>query len=141
MNKEDYEKLEEIQRLLDKAYDHYFEHESHAKSYEGRIAVHFNNYWDRREDGPGLNIKYIEISSYVFCRKGRHEFFDTIDEALSTVREWHKEEMAYDYNAPDVVAGNEKLKKLAAQWVEEMESEGRLHIHMIGEEAKKDELQ
>ncbi len=138
MNKKDYEKLEEIQRLLDEAYDHYFKYESHAKSYEGRVAVFFNNYWDRREDGPGLKIKYIEIASYVFCRQGRQEYFDTIDEALATVREWHKDEMAYDYNAPEVLEANKEVNEAINVWFDEMQSDGRLHIHMIGEE---DELQ
>jgi hypothetical protein len=134
MNKEDYEKLEEIQRLLDEAYDHYFKYESHAKSYEGSIAVHYNNYWDRRNDEAGLKIKYIEISSYVFCRQGRQEHFDTVDEALATVREWHRDELAYDYNTSEAVAAREELDKLATVWVEEMMESGRLEVHMIGEE-------
>jgi hypothetical protein len=134
MNKEDYEKLEEIQRLLDEAYDHYFKYESHAKSYEGSIAVHYNNYWDRRNDETGLKIKYIEISSYVFCRQGRQEHFDTVDEALATVREWHRDEMAFDYNAPEFVEANKELDEAINDWFDEMQSEGRLHIHMIGEE-------
>jgi hypothetical protein len=138
MNKEDYEKIEEIQRLLDEAYDHYFKYESHAKSYEGRVGVFFNNYWDRREDGPGLKIKYIEISSYVFCRRDRQEYFDTIDEALATVREWHKDEMAYDYDAPEEVASREEADEMFGAWLKEMQEDGRLHIHTIGEE---DELQ
>jgi hypothetical protein len=138
MNKEDYEKIEEIQRLLDEAYDHYFKYESHAKSYEGRVAVHFNNYWDRRENESGLEIDSIEIASYVFCRRGRNEFFDTIDEALDNVRGWHRDEMAYDYNAPEEVAAREGLDQFASDWIDEMQKSGKLHVHMIGEE---DELQ
>ena len=138
MKKEDYEKLEEIQRLLDEAYNHYFKYESHAKSYEGRISVNFNNYWDRRNEESGLRIGTIEIASYVFCRKGRQEFFESIDEALATVREWHKDEMAYDYNAPEEVAAREEANEMFGAWLKEMQEDGRLHIHMIGEE---DELQ
>jgi hypothetical protein len=134
MNKEDYEKLEEIQRLLDEAYDHYFKYESHAKSYEGKIAVHFNNYWDRRKDSPGLKIDHIEISSYVFCRQGRHEYFDTVDEALAAVQEWHKDEMAYDYQSDEAVAMRQEMDDIAAEFINNMNEQGKLQVYLLGNE-------
>ena len=131
MTPEDYEKLQEIQRLLDEAYDHYFKYESHAKSYEGRISITFNNYWDRKESGPGVKIDYINIASYVFCHEGRSQDFDSLDDALETVREWHKDEMAYDYEAPEEVAAREEFDKFAVDWLNQMQEDGRLFIHMI----------
>lgn len=88
------DKLKEIRRLLKEAYDHYFEHsDGHCKSGEGQISIHFGNYWEDKED---LTIRSVEIWSYVFGPHRNH-FFDTIDEALKTVRQWHKEEMEFDY--------------------------------------------
>jgi hypothetical protein len=125
----DYEKLEEISRLLEEAYDHYFKYESHCKSSEGHIDISYGNLWDRREEG--LKIKYVHIYSYVFCKEGRSQDFDSLDDALETVREWHKEEMAYDYEAPEEVAAREEFDKFAVSWLNQMQEDGRLHIHMI----------
>lgn len=94
MQKTNKEKLQEIRRLLKEAYDHYFKHgDGHCKSAEGQISVHFGNYWQDKDD---LVIRWIEIYSYVFG-SGRSHSFDTIDEALDTVKRWHKEEMEFDY--------------------------------------------
>jgi len=132
MNKEDYEKLEEISRLLDEAYNHYFQYESHCKSSEGHISIEYGNLWDRKDDG--LKINNVHIYSYVFCREGRSQDFDSLDNALATVREWHKDEMAYDYNAPEVLAARDELDNLATVWIDEMIESGKLEIHMVGEE-------
>jgi len=132
MNKEDYEKLEEINSLLDEAYNHYFEYEGHCKSSEGYISIEYGNLWDRKDDG--LKIKNVHIYSYVFCREGRSQDFDSLDDALTTVREWHKDEMAYDYNAPEEIAAREEVDEMFGVWLKEMQEDGRLHIHMVGEE-------
>ena len=88
------EKLLEIRRLLKEAYDHYFKHgDGHCKSAEGKISVHFGNYW---EDGDDLIIRCVEIYSYVLGPTRSH-YFDSLDEALETVKQWHKNEMIYDY--------------------------------------------
>jgi len=88
------EKLKEIRRLLKEAYDHYFKHgDGHCKSAEGQISIHFGNYWT---DGDDLVIRSVEIYSYVFGPSRSH-FFDTIDEALETVKKWHHNEMNFDY--------------------------------------------
>ena len=86
------EKLKEIMRLLDEAYDHYFEHESHCKSAEGRVSVHFGTYFDRNEGAPWNQVECVEIYSYVLGPSRTH-YFDSLDEALEEVREWHKREM------------------------------------------------
>jgi hypothetical protein len=88
------QKLKEIRRLLKEAYDHYFKHgDGHCKSAEGQISVHFGNYWT---DGDDLVIRSVEIYSYVLGPSRSH-FFDTIDEALETVKKWHHNEMNFDY--------------------------------------------
>ena len=88
------EKLLEIRRLLKEAYDHYFKHgDGHCKSAEGQISVHFGNYW---EDGDDLIVRSVEIYSYVLGPTRSH-YFDSLDEALETVKKWHKNEMTYDY--------------------------------------------
>lgn len=131
MTPEDYAKLEEIHRLLDEAYDHYFQYEGHCKSSEGHIDISYGNLWDRREEG--LKIKYVHIYSYVFCEQGRSQDFDSLDDALETVREWHTKEMAYDYNAPEEVAAREELDNLAADFLDTLSKSGRLQVHVIGE--------
>lgn len=131
MTPEDYSKLEEIHRLLDEAYDHYFQYEGHCKSSEGHIDISYGNLWDRR--GEGLKIKYVHIYSYVFCEQGRSQDFDSIDDALETVRDWHKKEMAYDYNAPEEIAAREELDNIAADFLTTLTKSGRLQVHVIGE--------
>lgn len=94
MNQTDFNKLLLIRKLLKEAYDHYFEHgDGHCKSAEGQISIHFGNYW---QDKEGLSIRSIEIYSYVLGPTRTH-YFDTIDEALDTVKKWHKNEIEFDY--------------------------------------------
>jgi hypothetical protein len=128
----DSEKLQEIHRLLDEAYSHYFEYEGHCKSSEGFISIEYGNLWDRRDSG--LHIRNVHIYSYVFCTEGRSQDFASLDEALATVREWHAKEMAYDYNAPEEIAAREEMDKVAYEFIADMEKKGRLHVHYIGEQ-------
>lgn len=130
----DIEKLQEISRLLDEAYKHYFEYEGHCKSSEGWISVEYGTYWDRSDNPSELPIKGVEIYSYVFCEQGRSQDFESLDEALETVREWHAKEMAYDYNAPEEVAAREEMDQFAAEWLQEMQASGKLEVHIIGNE-------
>lgn len=130
----DIEKLQEISRLLDEAYKHYFEYEGHCKSSEGFISVEYGNYWDRYDNPSDMPIKNIHIYSYVFCDQGRSQDFDTIDEALETVRGWHEREMAYDYNAPEEVEARAEMDNFAMDWVQKMQESGKLEVHMITEE-------
>jgi hypothetical protein len=130
----DIEKLQEISRLLDEAYKHYFSYEGHCKSSEGWISVNYGNYWDRYDNPSEMPIKGVEIYSYVFCEQGRSQDFDSLDEALETVRDWHAKEMAYDYNAPEEVAAREEMDQFAAEWLQEMQASGKLEVHIIGNE-------
>lgn len=126
MRTSDAAKLREIHELLDEAYAHYFEYEGHCKSSEGFISVEFGNLWDRKDNG--LTITNVHIYSYVFCKEGRSQNFDSLDDALETVRAWHAEEMAYDYSAPDEVAAREEADQLAAEFLQNMHDQGRLHV-------------
>jgi hypothetical protein len=128
------EKLQEISRLLDEAYQHYFSYESHCKSSEGWISLEYGNYWDRSENPSEVPIMNVCIYSYVFCEEGRSQDFKSLDEALETVREWHAKEMAYDYNAPEEVAARAEMDEFAAEWIQEMQDSGKLSIHIVGEE-------
>lgn len=137
MSPEDVEKLEEINRLLEEAYDHYFQYESHCKSSEGFVSLEYGTLWDRREHG--LKITNVHIYSYVFCREGRSQDFDTLDEALETVREWHRDEMSYDYNAPSEVKAREELDAYAAEMIETLANQGRLRVVTIDEKSNSED--
>lgn len=95
MNQQDFNKLLEIRKLLKEAYDNYFTNDPDpsCKSAEGQISVYYGNYWDNKDN---LVIKAVEIYSYVFGPNRVHSF-KSLDEALETVKEWHKEEMSRDY--------------------------------------------
>lgn len=89
--------LLEIQRLLDEAYDHYFEHsDGYSKNDEGHIEINLNKYSDRK-DGQPLRVTSIGIFSYVFGPHRMHDF-ETVDQALTAVREWHRYETETDYS-------------------------------------------
>jgi hypothetical protein len=130
----DSEKLTEISRLLDEAYKHYFSYEGHCKSSEGHISVEYGTYWDRSDKPSEVPIKNVTIYSYVFCEQGRSQDFDSLDEALETVRSWHSREMAYDYNAPEEVAARAEMDEFAADWVQKMKDSGRLTVIEVGED-------
>lgn len=88
--------LEEIRRLLDEAYDHYFTNsDGYCKSSEGYISLGFNNFFDRANEEP-FKLKNVEIYSYVFG-PNRANYFDSTAEALETVKQWHEREMQEDY--------------------------------------------
>lgn len=131
MAPEDFAKLEEIHSLLEEAYAHYFQYEGHCKSSEGFVSIEYGNLWDRRK--TGLAISNVHIYSYVFCKEGRSQDFDSLDEALGTVREWHANEMAYDFNSPEAVAARAEVDKLASDFISKMQEDGRLTIIQVGE--------
>lgn len=100
------DKLLEIHRLLDEAYQHYFENsDGYCKSSEGHLSVAFDygNYWDRRsrveEDKTPLPEPAISVAiySYVLGPSRLHEF-DSVDDALEAVKQWHESEMEHDYS-------------------------------------------
>lgn len=95
MNQSDLNKLLLIRKLLKEAYDHYFDNsDGHCKSSEGHIDLEFGNYWT--DKNCEMKITSVNIYSYVFGNSRSH-CYDSIDEALEVVRQWHKEEMSTDY--------------------------------------------
>ena len=130
----DFEKLAEISRLLDEAYKHYFSYEGHCKSSEGYMHVEYGNYWDRSENPTELKVKSVHIYSYVFCRQGRSEDFDSIDEALEVVHGWHADEMAYDPNTPEALENNRLMDEMAGEFIQSMMESGRLTVIDIDKE-------
>jgi len=127
MTKDEYEKIQEISRLLQEAYDHYFQYEQHCKSSEGQIEVSYGNLWER-EDPNNLSIKSIYIYSYVFCKDGRSKTWESIDEALEEVRKWHDEEMAYDFNSPEALEDRRLMDEISLDFISEMIDSGRLTV-------------
>lgn len=88
--------LEDIQYLLDEAYDHYFENsDGHCKMDEGYIELRYPSYFDRQKGGE-LRVK-IGVYSYVLGPSRMH-WFDTIPEALDAVKDWHAAEMEQTYS-------------------------------------------
>lgn len=89
------EKLLEIVRLHDEAFDHAMRCDSHHKSSEGQITLHLTNRFDERRDTEPLEIKAVEIYSYVLGPNRSHHF-ESVDDALEAVRGWHKAEMEHE---------------------------------------------
>lgn len=85
-------KLEEIWRLLEEAYDHYFSHDSYCKSGEGTVELSYPNYFEMKD---GKREPEVTIWSYVLGPSRSHDF-KNIDDALAEVRCWHKQEMEHD---------------------------------------------
>lgn len=139
MVKTDMEKLQEISRLLDEAYDHYFKYEGHCKSSEGFISLEYGNLWDRKGNPGDMHIKNVHIYSYVFCDQGRSQDFETVDEALETVRGWHAREMAYDYESPEALENQRLMDEMAGEFISNMMADGRLTVINVGDEDGKEE--
>ena len=94
MNNKFLDTIDEIVCLLDEAYDHYFNLGSGGgKMAEGLIEVYWPNYFERKR---GNTEPTVGVYSYVFCPSRMH-FFDTVEEALTTVKRWHDFEMKETY--------------------------------------------
>lgn len=98
------DKIAEIARLHDEAFEHYQKYDSHAKSSDGAISIEigFGTVWDRRREKiqPSLGVS---IYSYVVAAATpsypnfgqRSHYFETVDEALTVMQEWHAKAMTY----------------------------------------------
>ncbi len=85
--------LAEIRRLLNEAYDDYFKRgDGYCKSSEGYIEVRYPTYFDRHKYEPNT-ASSIGIYSYVLGPSRMHDF-DTFDEAVMAVKQWHDEQLA-----------------------------------------------
>ena len=92
--------LKEITRLLDEGLKHYLTYEGHCKSSEGYVGVTFSlgNSWERFEEPVKPHISNVSVYSYALGPHRSHDF-ETIEEALEAVREWHEAEMSFDPEA------------------------------------------
>lgn len=82
---EDFEKVAEVIRLHDEAFERYQKCPGAMwKSSEGAVSIHFGNVWDR-ENRPS-----VEVYSYALGPNRNHYFKDA-DEALTEVRGWHRD--------------------------------------------------
>lgn len=102
LKEEHVQKFNQILDLLEEAYEVYFENsDGYGKSSDGYAALTFPPYFWREEADtqPG-----VEIYSYVLPESGRNHYFDTLDEALEQVKEWHRAELAM-WTSPCTVCG------------------------------------
>lgn len=88
--------FKEIRRCLKDAYDDYFKRSDDGvhKSSEMAVEVYYPNYWETDPESP-MKACGIGIYSYVLGPSRMHHF-DTFDEALTTVREWLREQLAWN---------------------------------------------
>ena len=95
------EKLAEIRRLLAEAYEVALAIDSHAKSSEGAISIHYEPYFWWEDESEWSKPSGISIYSYVLGPH-RNNYFKNIDDALREVRCWHKKTMKWrpDPNDP-----------------------------------------
>ncbi len=91
--------LAELQQLMDEAYAHYFAYEGHCKRSEGQVSLHFNTVHERRAGDP-FQLDSVDVYSYVLGPHRQHGF-PSMAAALEAVREWHRDEMAYDPSAEE----------------------------------------
>lgn len=109
----DFEKIAEIQKLLDEMLEHYLTYEGHCKSSEGHVSLEFGNSWERREGFTGCKVY---VYSYIAPTGERSHTFDSVDEALEAVRGWHAEEMSFtpdpEYQERSAKAAEEFLNAL-----------------------------
>jgi hypothetical protein len=105
ISQEDLDKVAEIARLHDEAFWHLHQFDGHAKSSDGSISieVEFGNVWERKDSSVSPRIG-LAIYSYVVASDTpsypnfgqRNHYFETIDEALLVMKEWHQEAMSYN---------------------------------------------
>lgn len=105
IDQETLDKIAEIARLHDEAFEHLHKFDGHAKSSDGAITIEigFGNVWERRHEKiqPSLGVS---IYSYVVASETpsypnfgqRNHWFETVDEALTVMKEWHEKAMAYN---------------------------------------------
>jgi len=74
-----------------------------------------------------LKILGVEIYSYVLGPNRSHDF-DSVDDALDTVRKWHADEMAYEFDSPENVQARDEFGQAASEWVQGMIDSGKMTV-------------
>lgn len=115
------DKISEITRLHDEAFWHLHQFDGHAKSSDGSVQIHieFGNVWER-QDGPVQPRVSVAMYSYVVASDTplypsfgeRNHYFETVDQALQVMKEWHKEAMAYQPTPEDLAEADEFAREM-----------------------------
>lgn len=105
ISQEDLDKIAEIARLHDEAFWHLHQFDGHAKSSDGSVSIEltFGNVWERKS-GPVTPQVGVSIYSYVVASDTpsyqhfgeRNHYFESVDEALSVMKEWHAQALSYN---------------------------------------------
>jgi hypothetical protein len=114
-------KISEITRLHDEAFWHLHQFDGHAKSSDGSVQIHieFGNVWER-QDGPVQPRVSVAMYSYVVASDTplypsfgeRNHYFETVDQALQVMKEWHKAAMAYQPTPEDLAEADEFAREM-----------------------------
>jgi hypothetical protein len=131
-------KIAEITRLHDEAFEHYQKFDQHAKISDGSVTVelHFGNVYERREaKGPIKPRISLGLYSYVVAIPREEDYsapsyyFDDADEALEAMAIWHARAMDFNPTAEEQA----ELDQFASELIENLLRSGKLKIHNIGE--------
>lgn len=114
-------KISEITRLHDEAFWHLHQFDGHAKSSDGSVQIHieFGNVWER-QDGPVQPRVSVAMYSYVVASDTplypsfgeRNHYFETVDQALQVVQEWHAKAMSYQPTPEDLFEADEFAREM-----------------------------
>lgn len=132
------EKVKEITRLHDEAFEHYQKFDQHCKISDGSISVHveFGSVHERREMESLVPRITLTIYSYVVGVPEEEQFeapryyFETIDEALEKVRKWHARAMEWNPSEEEQA----EWDQMASDFLTTLVEQGRLSIYEIDEE-------
>lgn len=105
ITQEDVMKIQEIAELHDEAFWHLNQFDGHAKISDGLVLfnVSFGTVWDRKK-GPVTPQVGVQLYSYVVSSDtpiypnlgDRMHYFESLEDALLVMKEWHKVAMAYN---------------------------------------------
>lgn len=121
ITQEDLNNISEITRLHDEAFWHLHHFDGHAKSSDGAVSIdiRFGTVWERQEVSVAPSVG-IDIYSYVVASDTpsypnfgqRSHYFETIDEALAVMKEWHAKAMSYQPTAEDLAEMDEFAREM-----------------------------
>jgi hypothetical protein len=134
------EKVKEITRLHDEAFEHYQKFDQHCKISDGSISVHveFGSVHERREEPDFAPRISLAIYSYVVGIPEEEQFeapryyFETIDEALEKVRAWHARAMEWNPSEEEQA----EWDQMASDFLNTLAEQGRLSIYEIDEDGE-----
>jgi hypothetical protein len=139
-------KISEIARLHDEAFNHYQKYDGHAKSSDGAISlvISFGNVWERNADKQVEPKIGLEMYSYVVARDipayetygSRTHWFDSVDQALEVVKEWHSIAMKFSMTDEEM----QEMDKIAYDFIDKMAKSGKLKVIEVDNLESKDNI-